>query len=184
SPQVAEQAIAIRSGGIEAFAAEDPELTRVGRKIEHVPIARSKARPWDVAHEWVDYGAGHEAIDARLADGGGTLYPNPLAALIFPEITERAIARGIVALSAVEPEISGGVGPSSGIPARTGNIGGGTNALHTIITGLIDDVGAAHPGPLARFELPQIVQSVRFALGIEVESTEEPEIPRRIEPGH
>ena len=131
----------------------------------------------------VDDGAGAGgAIDARLADGGRILHPDPLAAFIFPEIVERAIACGVVALTAEEPKISAGVGPSGGTPARAGNIGGGSNALGSINAGLIDDVCAAHPGPYASFEFPQVVQCVWAARGIEVKSAEKPEIARAIEP--
>src|SRR5260370_13159623 len=97
---------------------------------------------------------------------------------------EGALAGGIVAFSAEDPEISAEVGPSGGTPARTRNIGGRSNALSSINAGLIDDVGAAHPGPYARFELPQVVQSVRIALRIEIESTKQPEIPLETNKGH
>ena len=115
------------------MSAEDPELILV---VD--PVAGSKARPWAVAHVWVDYRAGREAVDARLANRGRTLHPDPLTAPIFPEIAERAIARGVVALTAEEQEISAGVGPSGGTPARAGNIGSGSNALGSIDAGLID----------------------------------------------
>src|SRR2546426_10980302 len=64
SPQVAEQPVAVCPSGIEAFSAEHPEENFVARRIEHVPIARSKARPWTVAHVGVDDRPRCEAIDA------------------------------------------------------------------------------------------------------------------------
>ena len=84
SPQVVEQAVAVGAARIEPFAAEYPEL------IEWVdPIARSNARPWAVAHVWVNCRAGgRRTINPRSADGGRTLYPNPLAASISPEIAQ------------------------------------------------------------------------------------------------
>ena len=187
SPQVAEQPVAVRPSGIKAFSAKDPVLIVVlpGRRINVInkPIARSKARPWAVAHVWVNCRAGaRRTIYPRSADGGRTLYPNPLAASISPEIAQRTIACGVLPLSAKQPEISNGVGPSGGTPPRTGNICGRNDALGSIDSGLIDDVSAALPGPLAPTELPQVVQRGWAARGIEIESTEKPEIACGIGP--
>src|SRR5260370_5900906 len=129
STQVAEQPVAVRPSGIKALSDEHPEETFVARRIEHVPIARSKARPRAVTHVGVNDGTGREAIDAPLTNGGGTLHPGPLAALIVPDIAERAIADGIIAFSAVHPEMSAEVGPSPGTPTHPGNIGGSSNAM-------------------------------------------------------
>src|SRR5437773_992967 len=100
---------------------------------------------------------------------------------ISPQVAEQPVAvcpSGIEAFSAEDPKISTLVSPRAGTPARPGNIGGGGSTLNSINAGLIDDIGAAHPGPLARFELPEVIQRGGVALGIEVKSTEDPEIPR------
>src|SRR5260370_32824264 len=141
TPQVAEQAVAGCPSGIKAFSAEDPELivvlARRGINVVNEPVARSKARTWAVAHIGVDDGAGGEAINAPLANRGGAFRPDPLAAFILPDIAERAIAGGIVALSAQHPEISAEVGPSGGTPTRTRNVGGSSKAPRSHNPGLL-----------------------------------------------
>src|SRR6266581_2777337 len=64
SPQVAEQPVSVRPSGIESFSAEHPEEGFTARRIDHVPIARSKARPRAVTHVGVNDGTGREARDA------------------------------------------------------------------------------------------------------------------------
>ena len=101
-PEVAEKAGPVAATGIEAFSTKNPEVEVVAAVDVVVdPIARSQAKYRVIANVGVDYGAWRGgAIDARLAHRAGTLGPNPLAAGIFPEITERTVACTVIALTA------------------------------------------------------------------------------------
>src|SRR6267378_5229717 len=177
SPQVVEKPIATGSGGIHTFPAEHPHL------IEGIdPVARLIATAGIVDNVWPDHWVSLNAIDTRLADRARTPHPDPLAARIDPEIAQRAVSGRVESLPAEEPEISVSVGPGGGTPARTGNIRSGTHTQGAINSGLIDDVCATHPRPLIRFELPQVVQRGWAARGIEIESTDKPEIACGIGP--
>src|ERR1700735_5655062 len=121
-------------------------------------------------------------VGGFLICGAGTGDPRPFASAKFPEIVERSgLSRRREVKSAEDPEIIAGVHPRHGglPPAR--HIRSRRCVLRAVNAVRIDRVRAAHPFPFSATELPEVIEQPGRVIRVVSESTEEPEVPGRIE---
>src|SRR5580698_7130110 len=176
-PQIVQVAVTLHTRAADvAGAAEEPEVAGgVG------PGNRLPAR-----HRYVaDRGGALRAVGTGSVDGVGAAHPGPQAGARreLPQVIQQtAIPGAVVALAPEQPEVAARVGPTRGELPRAGDITGGGRALGTVDTVGITHIRAAHPRPFTRARgiLPQVVQR---AIGGQVETTEQPQVAGRIDPG-
>src|SRR5207245_3634925 len=113
-----------------------------------------------VRHMRPDPGVGSQTVNARLADRVGALDPGPLIQRYrrwvsrvccgiegeLPKVAERAVAGGVEALTAEQPEVSVDIAPGCGKPPRAGHVGRSRNSLGTVVSGSTGcPLGSADP---------------------------------------
>src|SRR6185437_15963188 len=127
--------------GIRAQAAEQPQLPAVVG-----PDGGCLARSGHVARG----GLPLRAVAAGRAGRSGAAHPDPLAHCRFelPQIVEQAaLAIGVVAIPAEEPEMPIRIRPGARRLARARQVGARGRALRAVLPGLIDRADTVNPAP-------------------------------------